>query len=486
MALSYAQLDLQKAQLGMQMNNAATNAELERLKIAQSAQATTAGSAIAAAKLAQDYAQANATSYDKSVKQDLDEREYQLKLFKQKKELEDEQKLREQDTNSGRLEQEGMVALNSDDPTKLIEWTNKVAGALLTQKQRNDVYNNAMALVNSKKELEQQGVNIKTRSQAIGIVQGLNMLDVNNLTPDQFAGTMQQATDDFRALGNTDKNLNDVFMSVSQDLAKRQTDFRQKEYGQALNSFLRTASIGELDPGAQKDWDKLQEEFPDDQTRVTSSAYSERVRRSMFQYNKKKSIDQLKSMEAQNATIAENIITQNPALAATKVDPQTKETYRVFPYATPDLTPVVGSDGSIDPDTGLLTKSVLDANKKWTAEVTSPSFLLGQVPFIRGLNMAPVPTVPAGGGSTASTAPFRIESRSKFDLIPEAGTAQVVTGPARVAPEISLETINNIVTAYRANPEAIIYGRPAREIIAVLKAKGYSIPDALVTPGQTR
>jgi hypothetical protein len=226
--------------------------------------------------------------------------------------------------------------------------------------------------------------------------------------------------------------LNDVFMSVSQEVAKRQTDFSQKEYGKSLDSFLKTAAIGELDPQAQKEWNQLQQDFPDDQARVSSSDYSDSVRRLMFQTNKRKSIEQLRAMEKQNLSITENLVAQNPGLAATKTDPQTKQSYKVFPYPTPDLTPVIGNDGAIDPDTGLLTKSIIDSNKKWTAEVTSPSFLLGQVPFIRSMNLsAPQAPAPADKKAieTVSALPFRPESPSKFDMVQEPGTARVATAP---------------------------------------------------------
>lgn len=489
LALSYAQLDLQKDQLNMQMGNAARELELGRLKIAAAAQATTSQAAIEQSRYAAEYAKANAASYDKMQKADLEERKFNFDLWKEDKKLQDEQRIREADTNSGRLQQEGFIALNSDDPTKLIEWTNKLAGSILSQKQRNDVFTNALSLVEAKKKLEQDSINIRTQPKALEIVQGLNMLDVSRLTPDQLAGSLQQATDSFKSLGNTDSKLNDVFMSVSQEVAKRQTDFRQKEYGKSLDSFLKTAAIGELDPQAQKEWNQLQQDFPDDQARVSSSDYSDSVRRLMFQTNKRKSIEQLRAMDKQNLSIVENLVTQNPGLAATKTDPQTKQSYKVFPYPTPDLTPSIGNDGAIDPDTGLLTKSIIDSNKKWTAEVTSPSFLLGQVPFIRSMNLsAPQAPVPADKKAieTVSALPFRSESPSKFDMVQEPGTARVATAPVADKTKISDSTITTIVEAYRNNPDAIIYGRPAREIIANLKAKGYAIPDVLAAPIGTR
>jgi hypothetical protein len=204
----------------------------------------------------------------------------------------------------------------------------------------------------------------------------------------------------------------------------------------------------------------------------------------MFQSNKRNSIAKLRALDKQNLNIAENLITQNPDLAAQKTDPQTKEVYRVFPYPSPDLTPNVGSDSAIDPETGLLTKNITEANTKWVSEVTSPSFLLGQVPFVRGLTSG-LPPPPKTSGATASI-PFKTESLSKFEDVPEPGTVNIVTTPVAKETKISDSTISTIVEAYRKNPEAIVYGRPAREILANLRAKGYAIPDSIFAPTETR
>lgn len=483
LGLNYAQLDLQRDQLNLQANNAAVQASIDRSKIALAAQQTTAQAAIEQARYGSEAAKINSQSYTKSVKEDLDERKFQFDLWKENKKLEDEQRLRDQETSAARLEHEGFVALNSDDPTKLIEWTNKMAGSLMAQKQRNDVFQNALSLVNAKKTMEQQTSNLRTQPKALEIVQGLNMLDVSSMMPNQFADYLKKATDDFKNLGNTDPKMNDVFMSVSQEVAKRQSDFRQKEYGQAMDSYLRTAAIGELNPEDQSQWDQLQKDYPES-LRGSSTDYSDKIRRLMFQSNKRNSIAKLRALDKQNLNIAENLITQNPDLAAQKTDPQTKEVYRVFPYPSPDLTPNVGSDSAIDPETGLLTKNITEANTKWVSEVTSPSFLLGQVPFVRGLTSGLTPS-PKTSGATASI-PFKTESLSKFEDVPEPGTVNIVTTPVAKETKISDSTISTIVEAYRKNPEAIVYGRPAREILANLRAKGYAIPDSIFAPTETR
>jgi len=271
-------------------------------------------------------------------------------------------------------------------------------------------------------------------------------------------------------------------MSISQDVAKRKNDFMQKDYGQAYGTYLNNAILGELDPASQKAWDSLQREFPDESIRDTSKDYADKTKRLMFQYNKKQSVEQLARMEQQNQLIADNLTLQNPGLAAIKEDPTTKQKYRVFPYATPNLSAVVSHDGAIDPNTGLLTKSIIDENKKWTAEITSPAFLLGQVPMIRGFSTGTEGTVPALTSERArelSALPYQASSPTKLPEVGPTSGTQIAVLPAANTVAISPETLSKIGGLYKQNPEATYNGRPIREVVAKLKAAGYSIPEAV-------
>ena len=488
-------MELARAQLNLQAQTAADATQLAQTRLA--AEASQAAAQVSANKSRYDSElfKAQQAALKEAVVQDREERKFKFDLDKEDRELKKEQEDREKEFESGRLMQEGTVAMNSDDPTKLIEWTNKLAGSILSQKQRNDVYTNALSLVDAKKRLEQDAKNIETQPTALGVVQNLNMLDVSQYTPETFAFEIKKHTDEFKALGNTDPILNDAFMSISQEVAKRQNDFMQKDYGKAYSNFLNDAVLGELNPADQKEWDSLQQKYPNEIDRGQSTDYANATKRLMFQSNKRKSIEELTRMENANQVRAENLASKDSALAVVKVDPQTNEQYRSFIFPTPDLTPRVGYDGTIDPNTGLITKRALDENKKFVDEVTSPAFPYGSPNMMKmlmsgqgGLSIPPTTTAPSGGPGSSTTAaiPFRPNSGTKFDSVGVPGAAKIVTASPATAPEISPETINNIVTAYRANPEAMIYGRPAREIIAVLRSKGYSVPDALATPGQTR
>jgi len=477
-------MELARAQLGLQQQNSNQAAQLAQQKLSADIESSNA-------QIANQRNSINAKAYEDqrqalrdNTKDTLDREKHNLELFKENKKLEQEQNERAQDVASGQLLSEGTVALNSDNPTLLIEWTNKLAGSILNQKQRNDTYQNALSLVDAKKRLEIDGNNIKTQPKALAIFDKLNFLNVQDYTPTQFAKKIDELSAEYIALNNTDPGLSSTFQKISEEVAKRKNDFMQKDYGQAYGSYLNNAVLGELDPASQKAWDSLQKEFPDESIRNTSKDYADKTKRLMFQYNKKQSVEQLMRMEQQNQLTVDNLTLQNAELAAVRVNPITKDKTRTFPYPTPNLSPIVSYDAAIDPNTGLLNKSIIEENKAWTAKTNSPSYLLGQVPFTRGLNVdqkTPQLLTPEQAREI-SALPFESTSPTKFSEVVPPGEARVPVTPAANAVPISPQTLSTIGALYKQNPEATYNGRPVREVIARLKAAGYSIPEAGQTP----
>lgn len=488
-----ARIRLQEAQLQLQAENSAREASLAAMRIAASNTPSFAGGGGGARSItpgafssyaAQEMAKVQADVQQKQYKADLDERKFQLDLWKEQNKQDQEQRERDQELAAGRLLQEGLVALGSDDKTKLIEWTNKMGAAVLGEKTKNDVYTNVFALVEAKRTLEQQGVNIRTQPKALDIVQKLNMLDVSDYLPNQLADVIKKSTDDFKALGNNDPTLNDLFMSVSQEVAKRNRDFRQKDVGQALNTFLRTAERGELPPEDQAAWVKLNERYPVEADRLASKDYSDETNRLMYQSNKKKSIAQLQSWEQENKTRSENLAIKNDAMAAIKTDPETGEKYKVATFPVPNLTP---NEYLIDPDTGQLTKYAQDLQKKWRDESTSPSFLFGAINFAQQM-MAQAGTSMRAATPEDRSIPFKYESGSSFETVQIPGQTRIPAAPSTVqaAPPPPPDVVAKIVTLYNSNPEATYNGVSVREILARFRSANVPLPGLIAAPEKPR
>ena len=481
LSLSYAQLDQQKQLADQQMS-------MEMYKIGISANNARAQLEASQRASAPAYTSLQQRGYQSASKSELEGEKFKFDQFKEfnrleteKRKLEQETREREQDFASSRLLQEGVIALNSDDKTKLIEWTNKMAGTILSAKQQNDVYTNALSLVNAKKSLEQSSVNIKTQPEAMSIIQELNMLDVTMFSSDELAGTLKDYTQRMQALGNTDPKMNDAFMTVSQAAAKRKYEYDQEESAKVFNSFLNDAVLGELDPIYQKQWDDLQREYPDEIKRNSSSDYSNKSRRLMFQANKAKSIEELAKKDRFNREQGDKLVSQNVGLASVIEDPVDKRNnYKTFAYSGPDLTPVVGFNGTIHPVTGLITKETLTANEEYIAKITSPAYLMGQVPFTRNMmsgEQQALPTLTQEKAKEIAALPYRSSSRTMLPPQTPAGTAPMAVTPVSNTVPISQDTVSRLVKLYEQDPNALVEGKPIREIIAKLKSAGYSIPE---------
>jgi hypothetical protein len=474
LALSYAQLDQQ-----------AENR-------AQEAQINTARIAAADAQNASEMVRAQASAQSKALDRDLDERKFKWEQLKTLQDLEQKQTERQQELSAGNLENEFRLALESDDPTKLIEVTNKASGSILNIKQRNDTYKNAMALVSAKRQLDQDQKNIKTQGQAIDLINEINFTKVDGLSPEALRNKIDDVNKRYAALGNRDERLASSLSSVTQTVAKRHDDYLKSELGISLGEFEDRANLGQLIPDYQKKWDELTNDpkYASEEAKSTTE-YVNKKRRIMFEANKAESIQALQAFDAQNIEIAKRLMDQNKYLGAVRVDPQTGETVKDFPIAPPNLTPTVGYDGAIDPQTGKLTKIIKEANKRWVDDVQKPGFLDRPDTFMRmtqNLGMAPVTgQTKEELDKTASLKP-RISSPSKFEMVQAAGTTTIPTAPStqgstkvQLSPE-TMSKIAEVVNMYNANPDALYRGRPVREVVAKLKQQLGELPGLGQTP----
>jgi hypothetical protein len=494
--LKKAQLSLQEQQLAQQkqleenrLNFSYAQLNQQAANQAQAAEINTARIAAADAQNASDLIKSQAAAQAKAVERDLDERKFKWSQLKDLHEVEQKQVERDQELAASSLENEFRIALESDDPTKLIEVTNKASGSILNLKQRNDAYKNAMALVSAKRQLDQDQTNVKTQGQAIDLINEINFTKVDGLSPESLRNKIDDVNKRYAALGNRDERLASSLSAVTQTVAKRHDDYLKSELGTSLGEFEDRANLGQLIPDYQKKWDELQNDPKYSSEEAKSSTdYVNKKRRIMFEANKAKSIETLKAMDAQNIRIGERLMAQNKYLGAPQIDPRTGETVKDFPIAPPDLTPSVGYDGAIDPQTGKLTKIVKEANKRWVDDVQKPGYLDRPDTFMRmtqNLGMAPI----TGQSKeelekTASLKP-RVTSPSKFDMVQAPGTATIPTVPGTQKAQLSPETMSKVaevVSIYNANPDALYRGRPVREIVAKLKQQLGELPGLGQTP----
>lgn len=391
--------------------------------------------------------------------------------FDQQKEINELQVKRMQedrDTLANTLENKFRIAYEKQDPNELSKVMDEIGNSNLQTAQRTALYNNVYGGIQKKRELEQYELNLRTAPQADALTKEVFTLNPANFTPDQYSQTLRDYSDRFSSLGNKDENTIRAFSTAMTKAAENGAAFREGAIGSMVNSFVDIGEQGRLEPTYQKAYDELKNR--------PGGASIKAIQGLAFKQNKERSIAQLKATNDRFARNLENMVKQNPDLAVINVDPITGERYRSFTYTPPDLTPVEGYNGTIDPDTGLITKRAEDQIKKFEDEVISPSYLTGQVPVIRGYQrqQAEAPLTP----SSTETAglPFRA-TPSRFETVAAGPTAVIPTAPpAPPAAAISPDTIRAVVDAYNANPNGTYAGRPVREVIGRLQARGIQLP----------
>ena len=466
LALNYAQLSAQRENSQRQANVDAMRIEAANMDNMRQAEQYRSGSG------------------QKSFENELAIRKFELDQVKEINRLEESRAAQDRDKTAGALEQNFRAAQLSGDPIAINAAMEAISTANVDRLQRTAIYDNVYTGIQKNRELAQDEQNLKTATPARALGDRLNLLNPKNYTPDQYMAEIDKVDDEFRALNNTDPRINEPFTKVKMDALTRLDKYTESTLGQQIKSFENLAGQGRLEPEYQKEYNDL----ISNPAKYTPLA----VQGLAFKRNKEKSIAELEAMDRRFIAISQNLITQNPGLAITQTDPQTGEVYRTFTYESPDLTPREGYNATIDPDTGLITKAASDRIKKWEDEITSPNFLYGQVPLMRQFQtQAATPaTTPAEKGkkgtAQASAIPFR--TKSSFD-VGRPGTTTIPIASTTQPTQVSDATLSTIAEAYRRDPNAVIYGRPAREILATLKARGYTIPgvdlsSSVVSPGK--
>jgi len=513
---------LKKAQLSLQEQQLAQQKQLEEARLGlaysqlgqqarnqqQEAQINTARIASADAQNASETLRAQAAAQSKALDRDLDERKFNWTQTKDILEIQQKNDDRQKEVSSSRLEAELVQAIESGDGLKQAEVTNKAWAAGLNIKQQTDAYKNALALVANKRLLEQDFTNVRTRPQAISVINRLNNLDVTKIGPDGLKNELSKANDEFYNLGNKDENLIKMYSEIAQSKAKQQDEYQKAELGTTMGQFETRAIVGQLPKSAQKQWDDLQKKYPEKENRLSENYINEKTRL-MYQTTDGESQTELKSWAKRINDIERNFLAQRPELAAKIVNPETGAVEDRFPITPPDVSYSVGYDAAINPLTGKINPVKRKEYEAWLNDVSQKGYLNlpSQNPFMqvmmesiatRGLPpVSPAPTTKPGqtpqtpqpskaaqpNQETAQAGQSQIKvTQFNFPQVAEAGTATIPTAPSaqgatkvQLSPE-TMSKIADVVNLYNSNPDALYRGQPVRDVVAKLKQQLGTLP----------
>jgi hypothetical protein len=391
----------------------------------------------------------------------------------------------EKENTASALEQEFRLAESSGDQNKVNDVLNKIGQASLASAQRTQIYNNVYNTLGKMKEWEQTTNNIKTSTLAKNMINDLQNLDPIKFTPIEYEKQKNTIAEQFSALNNNDPILVRSFFDTQDKANAKFDDYKKSKIGESVTNFIAQAERPNnfLSPTIQARYNELK----NDPQKYTAAA----LQGLAFEANSEASRNTLQGIDQGNVKLLDQVA-QNPQYAG-----------RDFSKILPDLTPVVSYNGNIDPDTGLLTKQFVDRQKAFDDDIRRPSFILGQDLTMQqaiAKNMPPVNLgganlTPQGsgagrpleqkGGQVVSTP--KVQSVSRFEIA-QPGTATIPVAPKAQPIKISDATKQFIAETYQKNPNAVLNGRPVREIIAALKAQNQAIPPyrsatSVVSPG---
>jgi len=483
-----ARIGLQYAQLNAQNQNAARQAdiEMERLQASTAAQLAEAGQ--------------HRNSMERQAEQaNLEERKFIFTQQKEKDDLALQQRKNDLDQTANALEARYFAAAQKNDKVEMAKVLDDIGKSQITSAQRLQIHQNVNLSLATTRDLTQREIDETTMQQARDLSTELNNLRPQDYTPDQYSKKIDDISTQFYGLNNKNPNVLSIFGKVQADAVGRGNKYLEGEVGREVQSFVDIAEQGRQNPNIPSRldarWQKAYNDLYSSPDGVTNSG----VKGIVYAKNRGESERQLAEWRQFAAYQGQLLAQQNPAaVSSVQTDLVTGERYRTFVYPPPNLLPVEGYNGTIDPITGRITKVAQDSWNKWLDEVRSPAMVGMNIGPMRGYQQEVAANTPAKLPVTeeekeAQKLPFVANpswvslpqrSAGATALIPAAPSAGAENLPSTAktakssAPPIKPETLEAI-RALRARGYKGDYppgsGRSFEETVAKLKASGYDV-----------
>ena len=453
---------LQKQELFQQQQQAAANLQLQYAQLAQQRDNAERQNQIEMARLqasaVNQFSQQlrdQAAAARQDATQKLEEARIKLAQDREANDLQKEREAKERDKTANALEAEYKIAFESNDSKKLELVEQKIAESSITTAQRTALYANVQKRLEDKRTLEQAQRNQTTMSQASSLITSIGQLDPSQMLPSQYKTRVQELGQQFADLGNNDAKMVSGFQRAIAEAIERGNTFRQSVRGAMVENMQW---LGEQRSSARLS--KEDQQRYDDLDKAPGGRNFANLYGLAFDLQRRASEKILSEMRNRLQDKITTMIELNPSLARKAVDPETKEETYYYLNPPPDLLPVIGENGTIDPETGEITKDTIAAIDKWEARNSSPTYVGMEPPIIRKLSRSQVVANPNWRNAPPS---------------PTASGTTTVQVPPQASP-LPADKINQIVALYNTNPNAMYAGRPVREIVARLQAQGTPLP----------
>jgi len=414
--------------------------------------------------------------------------QFELAQEEKRQKIDEIDRKNKEDAESGRIYSYIRDARNSGDPDQIAMAESALDNTALSSLTKMTMLDRLDIAEERKRKVDDLVANRQKKPQADALLVQAANLAIDRMAPEDASLALNDIETQFANLGMTDTTVN----KFSQVLSQKNAALAKLSSDAVLNGITQLNSDGAagniLDPKYQARYDVIKKQYPNWQDRIENPDAFNQLRGLAKDITKDSQQAYLDEMKTKFTVDQKNLVQKNASLGVETTDPITGEKRATFVRSMPNMNL---TDRDIDPRTGVLTKvkqkEIVDYDQMLTramnGDYNAMQAMLGKAlseapanPNIKKLEFIP------NDSSNVATAPGGTAPRTS-------GTASIPITPRNQPTQISDSTLATIAEAYRRDPNAVIYGRPAREILATLKARGYTIPgvdfpSSVVSPGK--
>jgi hypothetical protein len=338
----------------------------------------------------------------KSFSDQLAASKFNFDLEKERVKQKEEARKRELEENSAVMQSELEIALDSGDPQRIMQASQKASNVLQSSATLLNVQKAAKEAVAAKRKFEMDTHNLNTNDSVYALAGDVSRTPISLLTANDFQNILGDARQRFAAIGNTDPEARKTFEGSLNALTTQFQANRKDKSQQTFRSYYQNGILKNLGE-EQESFNKILAAYPAE-TRDTSAAFQDEITQAAMLFNKKKTNQWADAANKQNMEI----------FAAMQ---------RRFPDQAIIPPPIfsandVGEDLTTDPMDGTVTLAAQKANREWRASVTTKPGATDVIATLMNQSANGALAPQAGGTKTVKNQQPQQPQQSPFSVLP--------------------------------------------------------------------
>lgn len=284
----------------------------------------------------------------------LEQMKYGLLEDEKQQKMQEIERKKQEEAESGRLYSAIRDARISGDPEKIAKAEGALDNSTLSGVVKSQMLDRLDLAMERKRLIDEKVANQEKRPQANSLLVQAANLPLDRMSPEDASLALNDLEVKFSQLGITDdtnKQFATILSQKNAQLAKLANDVVISGISQ-LNADGAAGNV--LSPKHQEKYDAIKKQYPNWQDRMNNPDAFNQLRGLAKDINKDDTQNYLEDTKTRFMINQKNLVEKNPALGVETIDPATGEKRVTFVLAMPNLNL---TDRDIDPRTGKLLKS---------------------------------------------------------------------------------------------------------------------------------